>query len=400
MAKLGGELSSRLHLPTVAGELGMGVALAILHQRYSFIPDVASSPEAGVLANLGVVVLMFAVGLESTLPQMVKVGIPSLRVALVGIIAPMFLCLLGTRVLMPETGAWAQDLFIAACLSATSIAISVQVLREKRADQTPEGRVIVGAAVLDDVLGLLVLVAVSGMVVASPDGASIPWLVLGAKLFLALGFLALAFSLGRTMTTVLFRIASRLRGEQLLLPLGLAFAFLLAYLGNLAGLSPIVGAYAAGLLLEPAHIRLLEEREAHGLQDLLRPLVVVLAPLFFLQMGSRVDPSALLSPVAIRLAILLTVLGIAGKFIAGYAAGKGIRSSVVGWGMVPRGEVGLIFVAVGSTLGLGGSPLLSPEVKAGVIGALLMTTVVGPVGLSLVLPSRRREGDIPPPESA
>ena len=390
-AKVGGELAYWLRLPTVAGELMMGVALAALHQKYPIWPDVAASPEASVLAYLGMVVLMFAVGLESSVPQMVKVGFASLRVALVGVIAPMALCLLGTRLLLPGLGGWSKDLFIAACLSATSIGISVQVLRERGAEKSPEGRVIVGAAVLDDILGLLVLVAVSGMVVASSDGSSIPWMVLGTKMFVAVGFLALAFSLGRAMTPVLFKMASRLRGEELLLPLGLAFAFLLAYLGNLAGLAPIVGAYAAGLILEPAHIRLLEEREAHGLQDLLRPLVVVLAPLFFIQMGSRVDPAALVSGTAIKLTLLLTILGVLGKFIAGYASGKGIRSSVVGWGMVPRGEVGLIFVAVGSTLGLGGSPLLSPEVKAGVVGALLLTTIAGPVGLSLVLPARPRE---------
>ena len=159
----------------------------------------------------------------------------------------------------------------------------------------------------------------------------------------------------------------------------------LAWLGNLAGLAPIVGAYAAGLILEPAHIQVLEERELHQLEDLVHPLVVTLSPLFFVLMGAKVDPSTLLEGRTILLAVVLAVLGTAGKFVAGYVAGKGLRSAVVGWGMVPRGEVGLIFVATGSSLVLGGAPLLAPHVKAGIVGALLLTTVIGPIGLGWVM---------------
>jgi Kef-type K+ transport system membrane component KefB len=389
-AKLGGEIALRLRLPSVAGELGVGLVLAAGRRFFPVIPDIASSPDATVLANLGVVVLMFAVGLESTVPQMMKVGWASMKVAVIGVLAPTALCLLGTWALLPKGSPFAQDLFIAACLCATSIGISVQVLRERGADKSPEGRVIVGAAVLDDVLGLLVLVGVSGFAAASFGGGGIPWGSISYKLLIALGFLLLALTLGRSMTPVLFSIANRLRVEQLLLPLGLAFAFVLAYLGSLAGLAPIVGAYAAGLILEPASIRLLQEREQKTLEDVLHPLVVVLAPLFFVQMGARVDPAALLSSKALILALALTILGILGKYIAGYGAGRGLRSAVVGWGMVPRGEVGLIFVAVGSTLGAGGQSLLSPEVKAGVVGAILLTTIAGPVGLSWSL--KRKDG--------
>lgn len=389
-AKLGGEVALRLHLPAVAGELGVGLAIAVSRLAFPWVPDVASSPEASVLANLGVVVLMFAVGLESTVPQMLQVGVASLRVALIGVVAPIALCLGGTWFLLPKGAPFAQDLFIAACLCATSIGISAQVLRERGAERSPEGRIIVGAAVLDDVLGLLVLVGVSGFAVASSSGGGIPWGSMAFKLGLALGFLGLALTLGRSMAPVLFRMANRLRSEQLLLPLGLAFAFVLAYGGNLAGLAPIVGAYAAGLILEPASFSLLREREQKDLEELIHPLVVVLAPLFFVQMGTRVDPMALLSPTALWLTLVLTGLGILGKFLSGYGSGSGLRSAVVGWGMVPRGEVGLIFVAVGATIQVNGVPLLMPEVKAGIVGALLLTTVAGPVGLSWALRRRRR----------
>ncbi|BDU70844.1 cation:proton antiporter [Mesoterricola silvestris] len=384
-AKLGGEVAVRLGLPSVAGELSAGLLLAGLHQGMPGFPDVAGSPGAEVLANLGVILLMFAVGLESTVPQMLQVGVASLRVASLGVVLPMAAGLLGAKVLLPAGSPLVVDVFIGACLCATSIGISAQVLRERGAAQSAEGRVIVGAAVIDDVLGLMVLVAVSGLVAAADGGGALPWGRLGRTLGLATGFLGVALTLGRLATPHLFRLASRLRGEQVLLPLGLAFAFFLAWLSGVAGLAPIVGAYAAGLILEPAHVELLEEREAHTLMALLQPLVMVMAPIFFVLMGARVDVRALVAPSTLLLAGVLGALGVAGKFAAGFGGGRGLRASVVGWGMVPRGEVGLIFVAVGAQSRFQGGPLLSPEVQAGIVGAILLTTVAGPLGLGRVL---------------
>ena len=387
-AKLGGELAIRLKLPAVAGELSAGLGLAGLNLAFPDFPQVGKSPGGDVLANLGVIVLMFAVGLESTVPQMLKVGVASFRVALIGVAAPMAVGLAGAWLLLPAGTPFVVDLFIGACLCATSIGISAQVLREQGASASPEGRVIVGAAVIDDVLGLLVLVTVSGLVTAMGSGGGLPWGPLAKTLALALVFLLVALTLGRMATPHLFRLASRMRGEQLLLPLGLAFAFLLAWLSNLAGLAPIVGAYAAGLILEPTHIQLLEERESHSLEELLHPLVVVLAPVFFVLMGAKVDVAALMAPATLGFAALLAILGVLGKFVAGYGGGQGLRASVIGWGMVPRGEVGLIFVAVGAQMQLHGAPLLSAAVQAGIVGALLLTTVAGPVGLAWVLRQR------------
>lgn len=383
-AKLGGEAALRLKLPPVAGELGMGLVFAALVRAFPGLPDVTHSQAAELLAYLGVVVLMFAVGLESTVPQMLKVGAASFRVAVIGVIAPMAAGLAGAWLLLPAGTPLAVDLFIGACLCATSIGISASVLKGAGAARSPEGRVIVGAAVIDDILGLLVLVLVSGIVTAGGSGA-VPWGALGRTFGLALGFLGAALTLGRYVTPHLFALANRLRSEQVLLPVGLGFAFLLAYLGNLAGLATIVGAYAAGLILEPAHIKDLEARELHSLEELVHPLVVTLAPLFFLLMGAKVDPVALVQPRTLLLGAVLALLGIAGKYVAGYGGGKDLRASVIGWGMVPRGEVGLIFVAAGASLTLNGAPLLGPEVQAGVVAALLLTTLAGPVGLAWVL---------------
>ncbi len=395
-AKLGGEAAIRLKLPPVAGELGMGLVFAALTRAVPGLPDVTHSQAAELLAYLGVVVLMFAVGLESTVPQMLKVGAASFRVAVVGVVAPMAAGLAGAWLLLPDGTPFAVDLFIGACLCATSIGISASVLKGAGAARSPEGRVIVGAAVIDDILGLLVLVLVSGIVTAGGSGA-LPWGALGKTFGLALGFLGLALTLGRFATPHLFALANRLRSEQVLLPIGLGFAFLLAWLGNLAGLATIVGAYAAGLILEPAHIKDLEARELHSLEELVHPLVVTLAPLFFLLMGAKVDPVALVQPRTLLLGAVLAVLGVAGKYVAGFGGGGGLRASVIGWGMVPRGEVGLIFVATGAGLTLNGAPLLSPEIQAGVVAALLLTTLAGPVGLAWVL--KRRPVQAPPEPS-
>ncbi len=392
-AKVGGELAIRAKVPAVAGELALGLVLAGLHRQFISFPDVTLNIAAGLLANLGIVVLMFAVGLESTVPQMLKSGAASLRVALIGVAAPMALGLGCAALVLPKGTPFVVGLFIGACLCATSIAISAQVLREKGAAKTTEGYIIVGAAVLDDILGLLVLVLVSDLVKAS-DGGGLPWSGLARTLGLALGFLAVALTLGRFVTPHLFRLANRFRSEQVLLPLSLGFAFLLAYLGNLAGLASIVGAYAAGLILEPAHVKVLEERELHSLEDLVHPLVSVLAPLFFVLMGAKVDVGALLQAKTLLFAFVLAALGVLGKWVAGYGGGKPLRASIIGWGMVPRGEVGLIFVAAGAQLSLNDSPLLSAAVQAAIVGAILLTTLAGPIGLAWAL---RRNND--PPET-
>ena len=380
-AKAAGELAARLKMPAVAGELLAGLAWAAAAKAWpALVPDIAADARMDLLGYLGVVVLMFAVGLESTVPQMLKVGLASLRVALLGVALPMGLGLLGAALFLPHGTPLAVDLFIGACLCATSIGISSQVLKEAGALDSTEGRVIVGAAVIDDVLGLLVLVAVSGLAAAGSGGIHLA--PLARTLGLALLFLGLALTLGRFLAPRLFRLADRFRSEQLLLPLALGFAFLLAWLGNRAGLAAIVGAYAAGLVLEPAHIENLERKERHSLEELVHPLVTVLAPLFFVLVGAKVDPAALLKPSTLAFGLVLALLGAAGKWVAGLGAGRAGRWTAVGWGMVPRGEVGFIFVGVGDGLSLNGQPLLSPATSAAIVAALLLTTLIGPIGLS------------------
>lgn len=382
-AKLGGELATRLKTPTVVGELVAGMVLMACHRQWPVLPNVATDPAADLLATLGVIILMFSVGLESTVPQMMKVGLPALRVAVVGVVVPVALGLGAAMLLLGNGISTVGALFVGACLCATSVGISARVLQEKGAGDSPEGRVIMGAAVIDDVLGLLVLVLVAGMAKAATGGQAIPWGDVSRTLLIAVAFLGAALTLGRWMTPHLFRMASRFRVEEVLLPLSLAFGFLMAWGGGHAGLAPIVGAYAAGLILEDANIEILQEREKVSLEALLHPLVMALAPLFFVVMGARIDPRSLLQPSILALALALTLLGALGKYVAGFAAGRGFNPHLVGWGMMPRGEVGLIFVATGAQL-----QILSPGIQAAVVMVMLLTTMMGPIGLGWLL--RRR----------
>jgi Kef-type K+ transport system membrane component KefB len=241
-------------------------------------------------------------------------------------------------------------------------------------------------------LGLLVLVAVSGFARAiTTTGGAFPWGEIGKTLLLALLFLALALTVGRWLSAKIFQFLSRLKSAEILSPLALAFAFTMAYLGNLVGLATIVGAYAAGLILEHSHVESLQKREGRSLEEMIQQVVIIFAPLFFVYTAATIDPSALLQSFTFILAGALTIVGIIGKYISGYAAGGGLSVPVVGWGMVPRGEVGLIFVAVGREIKIAGKPMLSDEVQAGVLGAILMTTILGPIGLSWVLGRKKKQ---------
>ena len=389
-AKIGGELAVRFRLPTVAGQLIMGVALAALTEFFPGFPNVIESYEANVLAHIGIVVLMFVVGLESSVSQLLNVGWASFRVALMGVIAPTLLGFAGSYLLLPGAS-FAVHLFIGACLSVTSTSITMQVMREKGVSKSKSGRIIVGAAIIDDILGLLLLAAVSGIAISSAADAAASaigdplWRQLGKVLGMTALFIAFALMVGQWVSPRIFKLASRFRSEELLLPLALAFAFLLAYLGSLVGLAAIVGACAAGLVLEHSHVVLLQERETHTLEEMLHPFVMTLAPFFFVLTGAKVEISALLRPSTLILIIVLAIAGIAGKYLCSYVAGRGLNSPIIGWGMVPRGEVGLIFVAVGRDIKINGASFLSSDIQAGMLGAILLATIVGPIGLGRVM---------------
>jgi len=244
-----------------------------------------------------------------------------------------------------------------------------------------EGRIILGAAVIDDVLGLIVLAVVAGLIGAADRGqafhaTSVLWIV--AK---ALGFLVGAIVLGGWLSKRAFRMATRLRGEGLLLALALAFCFLLAWLAGVAGLAPIVGAFAAGLVLDEVHYRDLKARDhrQRDIPELLQPLTGFLVPVFFVLMGMRVDLAVFGLPGVLGFAAALTVAAVAGKQICALGVlDRGADRIAVGLGMIPRGEVGLIFAGIGATLTLAGARVVDDAVFSAVVVMVAFTTLVTP----------------------
>ncbi len=279
--------------------------------------------------------------------------------------------------------------FLGATLCATSVGITARVLQDIGKSREKEARIILGAAVIDDVLGLIILASVSGVILAAEEGIAPGIWPQAAIALKAGGFLAGSLLLGALLTPKIFATAARLRGPGVLVGVSLAFCFLLSFLAGKAGLAPIVGAFAAGLILEPVHFHAFGERNIHHLEDALRPLAEFLAPVFFVQMGARVDLRVFASVDTLWLAFGLTAAAIVGKQVCSLGVlGKGLNRWAVGFGMIPRGEVGLIFASIGAALVLGGERIIDATTYSAVIIMVLLTTLVTPPLLKWSLTSR------------
>ena len=381
-AKIGGHLAAKTGQPHVLGELGVGVLLGNLSLTgYSGLDHLRTDASLDMLARLGVIVLMFQIGLESTVRQMMKVGLSSLLVATFGVLGPFAL---GWGVgiwLLPDAGMYAH-IFLGAALTATSVGISARVLQDLGKSQTTEARIILGASVIDDVQGLIVLAAVIGAVEAANVGGSLSntavvWLVVKASVFL-FGSLAL----GVYLSPKLFTLASRLDASGVLLAVGLAYCFTLAWLADRAGLAPIVGAFAAGLILEDPDYKMFVARGEHPLGHLIEPVASFLVPIFFVVMGARTDLRVFADSRVLVLAAALTAAAVAGKQMCALGVvGRGLDRLSVGIGMIPRGEVGLIFANIGLTLVVGGQPVITQGIFSALVVMVMVTTVMTPPAL-------------------
>jgi Kef-type K+ transport system membrane component KefB len=319
-----------------------------------------------LIARIGVIILLFAVGLETSVREMRQVGKNAFLVAIVGVAAPL---LLGVGILrLVSTGApLAHDIFIGGILTATSVGITARVFRDLRQSHRVEARVILGAAVVDDVLGLLVLAVVSALV----ETGTISWLSVTGIAGKAVVFLAGSIVVGLWMTPRLVRLAVRLKIDNFKLLFGLGFAFSLAWLANRIGLATIIGAFAAGLVLEELFFK--ELQQEHTLSDLLAPVESLLVPVFFVLMGMQVKLETFGSWWVIGLAGALTATAIAGKVVAGWACSGPADKLSVGFGMMPRGEVGLVFAGLGKGLGV-----VSDAVFSAVVLMVMITTLLAP----------------------
>lgn len=401
-SKLGGEICSRINLPPVLGELVGGVLIGISAFRLLVFPESGSLAEdsliismlrstAGLsaeaapsvfaaqsevitlLSELGVIILLFEIGLESDLKELIRVGPIAAVVAVVGVVAPFVAGTVGLIYIFNTPVIPA--VFAGAALTATSIGITAKVLAELGQLSSEEGQIIIGAAVLDDILGIVVLAVVASLVKTGEIQVSnIIYLVISAAVFLIGSIL-----LGRLVSPLIVGLVNEMktRGEVLLT--GLVFAFILSYIATVINLEGILGAFAAGLILA-------ETEKRKELEEQIIPVADFLVPIFFVCVGAKTDLSVLNPTVpsnreGLIIATFLILVAILGKVITGFTVfgNPDLNKLAIGVGMIPRGEVGLVFAGVGSASGA-----LSEATEAAIIVMVIATTFVAPPLLRLV----------------
>lgn len=403
-AKLGGELCARVNLPSVLGELlgGVVVGISLLHLvvfpengsevgslilnflektaglESAAIPTVfqAESEVISVLAELGVIILLFEIGLESDLRELLRVGPQAAAVAVVGVVVPFAIGATGLILIFHVSTIPA--VFAGAALTATSIGITAKVLSELQQLTSKEGQIIIGAAVLDDVLGIIVLAVVASLAKTGEiEVANVVYLIIGAAVFL-IG----AILLGRWLSPLFVGLVDRMQTRGQLLLSALIFTYVLSYIGAVIHLEAILGSFAAGLVLG-------ETAKRKELEEQIVPVADILVPIFFVTVGARTDVGVLNPFVpenreGLIIAAFLIVTAIVGKVVTGLAVfgQPGINRWAIGVGMIPRGEVGLVFVGVGSASGV-----LSKPLEAAIIVMVILTTFLAPAWLRFVFPN-------------
>lgn len=374
-AKIFGELAERLGQPAVLGEMVGGIIIGVSGVH---LVD-AHEPVIHLLSELGVLLLLFLIGLETDMKRLFAVGRASTAVAFAGVILP-FAGGYGVGLSLGYSST--ISVFLGAALTATSVGITARVLSDLGHLKSNESQVILGAAVLDDILGLILLTVVS----AVAAGEKLTVAGVGRITAVAFGFVGLAIVIGSVLAPRLIALIARLRVAKALFFASIMFAFGLAYLADLVGSALIIGAFAAGLVLAKTERGQEIEREVYDVAQFF-------IPIFFVSVGAAVDLRQL-SPFRadtrsfLVIGLLLTLVAILGKLIAGYAAvGSGpLRRIVIGVGMIPRGEVGLIFAQLGLSAGI-----LSTGLYSSVAVMVMTTTFIAPPLLRLLLKKEARE---------
>ena len=355
-----GAIATRFKQPAVLGEIIGGV---ILGGSVLGILD-PHDETIHAMSELGVIVLLFKTGLHTEVSSLVKAGASSLAVAVAGVVLPFVSGYFGTIGLGATP---AQALVAGAALCATSIGISARVLSDLGQLDSPEGQIVLGGAVIDDVIGLIILAVVMGLT----SGQSVGALDVARIAGVAIGFVAVAVILGGKIATLGHRFVTRTQGSGALGLFALAFAFAMAALAERVGSALIIGAFAAGLVLDDRHDRKEIERATASLGNFV-------VPIFFASVGALVNLKAMMNPASLKIGAALVLCGVLGKIAAGWAPVwfKG-RKLMIGVAMVPRGEVGLIFAQMG---------LASGAIGEGMFGAImlmvLLTTLMTPPALA------------------
>ena len=323
-----------------------------------------------VFSRYGIIFLLFMVGLRTSVDEMRQVGPDSLRVAVIGVLLPFALGFASSRLLLPDITLH-TSLFLGAALGATSVGISVMVLQELKMESTRVARIILGAAIIDDILGLLLLSIVSGIVVTGG-------LELGQILVIIVMtsmFLAGAIYLGPWLLKFIIHLVRHLDLMEAKMFISFLFVMVLAWMANLAGLATIVGAFTAGLIMQDAYFRHWGHEREHTvcIKDLIMPLEVILVPIFFVLMGIQVKLESFMNWQVLILSTGLLVAAIVGKLLAGLGASRGNNRWAIGIGMLPRGEVGLIFAAIGKSL-----DVIDDALFSAIVLMVILTTLLAP----------------------
>ena len=382
-AKIGGEVFEKLKQPAVLGELIFGVLVGNLHLiGINWLTPIAGDIHIDVLSRIGVIILLFMVGLESNIKEMMKVGVPSLLVATVGVIVPFILGFFVSKYFYPEA-VMNVHLFIGATLTATSVGITARVLKDLGKLQLPESKIILGAAVIDDVMGLVILAVVSGIIATG----ALSLLSVGVITLKSVAFLIGAIVVGTYTAPWIGRQIAKMNVENMKIVTALIIAFIFSWAANLIGLATIVGAFAAGLILDEVHFKDVLRKNHHGdkvpethIEDLIRPIAAFLVPIFFVLMGIQVKLETFANPAVLGVAAGLTIAAILGKQVCGLVVKKSYSRLVIGLGMIPRGEVGLIFAAIGKGLGV-----VNDAVFSAIVIMVIVTTLVTPPLLKMAL---------------
>jgi Kef-type K+ transport system membrane component KefB len=369
-AKLGMELAYRLEQPPVLGELLMGIVLGNVYffTGWGFFNFLKSNEFLDYLGRFGALVLLCMVGLETDLQAMVRAGRSVFLVACGGVVAPCLMGYMLSLYLLPEYGFYSK-LVLAASLTATSIGITVRVFEDLGKIATPEARITIGAAIADDVLGLLILTVVAGTVMTG----NFYWTQVVYVALFAILFVAAATVVSLKLSHAFGEYISRMRAEGMKLMLAVVTCLLLAYFADYIGLAPIVGAFAAGLILKEIKVRDFEGHE-HTMNEMIWPAYLIFVPIFFVLMGSQVRLEAFLDRTAVELSISIAIVAVLGKLLSGLCVlEKGVSRLCVGIGMIPRGEVGLIFASMGKMMGV-----LDDTLYSTLVIVFMWTTLITP----------------------
>jgi Kef-type K+ transport system membrane component KefB len=385
LAKVSGEAAHRARLPPVLGELFAGLLLGALGRVASLGPALATvglerlgdDPGLELLAGLGAVLLLFQVGLESDARKLLGSGFAAVRVAAVGVVASFALGWLAIAAVSPSVSPLGR-LFVATALAATSAGIAGRVLRDLGAVDSPSGHVILGAAVADDLLGLILLAIVTGLAASghAPSGRSIARMAGVSLLFLGGGI-----AIGRLVARPTLALAAKGTARGWSIAIGLTTCFGVAGAASAVGLEPIIGAFAAGLMLDPLFERALVDAGHRGVRTQVEALGAFLVPLFFVRLGALCDLRAL-DAHGLALAGALTLAAIAGKLATAPAAGKGNGRLAVALGMLPRGEVTLIVVAQGAVAAADRPAPVDARTFAAIVVVVILTTALSPILLA------------------